>query len=354
MTAPWRRFAADWARAMRGTGNKLSPGTLLWTAAGESAWREALGQAAVIYDLDGVVVDVRTTYRRAYLRALQSFFRLTGGPEEGRRPRATLRAVHLLKRHPGFNDPAEVVAVLLRLALVAQACRQQDPRWVQRWIAAALGSDGLDRWREDTLGALSPAGRDRLLAAEDPGLVLALVREHYVGSPAMEAVFGAQPRLRVLGQARRDRLLADPARPASAPVAIYTGRTRSEALWLAQRYVRFAGLTAAASAGLPVAIEAVDTGAHKPDGLPLLRLADLLQTQTVVYVGDLPADRTALLDARRRDPGRRWLLAQVLTGPGAPRWPEADACSHDTDLLLGPTLGAEQGHRDARVQLERV
>ncbi len=298
-------------------------------------WRQLLQRAAIIYDLDGVVIDVRGTYRLAYLRGIQSYFRLELGIALPQRP-ASMAAVHLLKRHRGFNDPAEVTAILLRLLLRANVQnRQSDQAFAQQWIAAALADGRLDRWRSETLRDLDESAQQYIIQSERPDVALALVREHYVGSAAMAQVFGTAPRLQVLGLARRDRLLADPALGDERPMAVYSGRTFAEIQWVIKRFARFAPLL---QAGRGAAIEAVDTGAHKPDGAPLLRLAERLGRDVVVYVGDLEADRQALLDARRRDPGRTWLLGQVLASPQSRVWPDADAAGTAVDVLLAAEI----------------
>ncbi|MBI5611265.1 MAG: hypothetical protein HY902_20495 [Deltaproteobacteria bacterium] len=306
--------------------------TTLQTRMPPEDWQRLLRQAAIIYDLDGVVVDVRATYRQAYLRGIESYFRLDLGLP---RPPLRLAAVHLLKRHRGFNDPAEVTAILLRLLLRAHLeGRAADSRWTEHWIAAALSDGRLDDWRPAALAGLEPAQQAWVTERENLDAALALVREQYVGSAAVAQVFGTRPRLRVLGLARRDRRLADPRAAETRPIGVYSGRTFAEIQWIIQKFERFSSLT---RAGTRAAIEAVDTGAHKPDGAPLLRLAERLGRDVVLYIGDLQADRLALLDARRRDPQRTWLLGQVLAGPRAAAWAEADAVAQTVDdLIAGP------------------
>ncbi len=290
-------------------------------------WQQLIRRAALIYDLDGVVVDVRATYRQAYLCGIESYFRLDLGLQ---RPPVRVAAVHLLKRHRGFNDPAEVTAILLRLLLRAHL-QGPSPGFAERWIAAALADGRLDAWRPAALAGLDPAQQAWLIERENLEAALALVREHYVGSAAVARVFGTRPRLRVLGLARRDRLLADAQSGEMRPVGVYSGRTFAEIQMVLGEFERFAPLR---RAGDHAAIEAVDTGAHKPDGAPLLRLAERLGRDVVLYLGDLQADRLALLDARRRDPHRIWLLGQVLAGPRDHPWDDADAAAGTVDALV--------------------
>lgn len=289
----------------------------------------ALTSAALVLDLDGVVVDVRETYRLSYLQGIAWHLHHDLGLPLRGRAIGPLQAVHLLKRHPGFNAPAEVVALLLRLALIA-AWQSQGQAFGAReiaaraWILAASCDGRLDRWRDVTSGSLDDAGRAWLRQVEDPDRALAISRETYVGSANTFQLFGHAPVRRVRGLWRRDRLLLDPRRPPpQRPVAVYTGRTTAEAHWLLKRFRWFDTVAA---------WETTDTGALKPDGEPLQRLGQIVG-RPVLYVGDLPADRDALRDARRRWPHEPWLLGQVLA-PGQEPWPDADVVAKDVNELL--------------------
>lgn len=298
-------------------------------------WRDpqhhtALHQAALVFDLDGVVVDVRATYRAAYRMGIRWHCRRDLGFELPADPLFPIRAVHLLKRHSGFNAPADVVAILLRLSLLR--LRLGHPgRWVADWITAALAAGDLADWRQTSMSIADRATLDWLAHLEQPALALQWAREAYVGADAMQQVFGVAPRGRAAGLAQRDRLLLDPSRlQPPRPVAIYTGRTRAEAQWLGRRFALFRDLCHDAH---EPRLEAVDTGAHKPDGAPLVRLARRLGADTVLYIGDLAADRDALLHARQINPGRQWLLGQI-TARRQTLWPQASVASNDINALL--------------------
>jgi phosphoglycolate phosphatase-like HAD superfamily hydrolase len=304
-----------------------------------TAWLRAdtvasLRRATLVLDLDGVVVDVRATYRLSYLQGIAWHLQHDLGLPWRGRTLAPLRAVHTLKRHAGFNAPAEVVALLLRLSLIA-AWRVQgqvlDARQIDatNWIQDGLRDRRLDRWREVTWAALDGPGRAWLEGVEAPERALAVCRETYVGSVHTQALFGHAPVRRVAGLWRHDRLLLDPRRPPpDRPVAVYTGRTTAEARWLLQRFRWFDEVTA---------LETVDTGAYKPDGLPLQRLRGEAD-RPLLYIGDLTADRQALQDARRRWPEQTWLLGQIAP-PGQERWSDADIVATDINALLD-ALGA--------------
>lgn len=283
-----------------------------------------LRDAAVVFDIDGVVADVRATYRAAYRSGIAAHLRVDLGLALPRGPLFTLRAAHLLKRDPRFNAPRDMVAVLLRLSLL-RVQSGAGPEFAAEWIARALAAGELGAWQ-----GLTEASARRLPAG-DPELALRRAREAYVGSAAMAAIFGQPPLANVQGLCRRDRLLIDPQRPPlHQPVGVYTGRTRAEALWFLRRFGLFAPLCADANAPL---LMAIDDGAEKPDGLPLVQLAQRLGRPAVIYVGDLPADRDALLHARQLAPQRQWLLGQVRWR-GTAAWPQAQWSGGSVNALL--------------------
>jgi phosphoglycolate phosphatase-like HAD superfamily hydrolase len=275
---------------------------------------------ALVLDLDGVVVDVRASYRLAYLDGLA--WHLThdlGLAVDAARP---LAAVHLLKRHPGFNAPAEVVAVLLRLALRAVLRDAPPMASLTPQVAEALTNGALDAWRTTTLALLSPEERAWLLSREDAAQALAAAHEAYAGSADVRTLYGQSPLRQMPGLWHHDRLLLDPLRPPPpVPLGVLTGRAPGETSWLLRRF-RFFDQVAAVHANAP-----------KPDGRPLLALQAELGGGPLLYVGDLPADRDTVLDARKL--GGRDLLVGQIVGPDQPeRWPEADFAAADLHALL--------------------
>lgn len=276
---------------------------------------------ALVLDLDGVVVDVRASFRLAYLEGLAWHLAHDLGLEvDAARP---LAAVHLLKRHPGFNAPTEVVAVLLRLALRAVVRDEPPMASLTPQVAEAMANGALDVWRTSTLAPLSPTETRWLLAREDAARALAAAHEAYAGSADVHTLYGQSPLRQVPGLWHHDRLLLDPLRPPPPiPLGVLTGRAPRETAWLLRRF-RFFDRVAAVRADAP-----------KPDGRPLLALQAELGGGPLLYVGDLPADRDTVLDARKLG-GRGLLVGQIL-GPDQPeRWPEADIAADDIEALLG-------------------
>lgn len=295
-----------------------------------------LRQAAIILDLDGVIVDVRKTYRRAYLDGIAWHLQRDLGLQLGDNTPIALDAVHLLRLHPGFNAPLETVAILLRLALVAAIRFPNQPLMQQHidaegWIQRALADKTLGDWRSTTLNSLKPQQQDQLLAMEQAQLALDRALECYFGSAQIQQIIGVIPVGDRVGLAAEDVVLADlQTPPLDRQMAVYTGRKLAEVRWLLPRWRRFDRLLAQPNCDQLLAT--ADQGQLKPDGVPLEQLAQTMSAKIVLYIGDLHADRLSLLDARQRFPQRQWLLGQVQSAD-QPRWPDADLAAPTLDQM---------------------
>lgn len=284
----------------------------------------------LVFDLDGVVVDVRATYRRAYGMGVAWVLKQHGIAVRRGGP-FPVAAVHALRRHPGFNAPADTLAFLLRAALVEAVRAPGQPvtgRHLPAWIAAALATGQLDAWREALAAELLPGSETWVAEREDVTAASRATHEAYAGSDAVLAMYGHVPVRRLKGLQFRDRLLLDPQRPPPPrPLAVYTGRTHGEALSLLNRFKLFRDVPADC-------IETTDTGARKPDPAPLLRLDTRLGGRGLVYLGDTEADRQTVLAFRRERPGVPCVCVQVVLRARAGRWPEADLAGVAPDSLL--------------------
>lgn len=248
----------------------------------------------IVLDLDGVVVDVRASYRQAYLDGIARYLAddLGLAPDDVALP--ALDDVHALKRRGGFNAPEQTVTALLSASLVP----------------------------------VPHAARRRIEARRDDAVALALCHEAYVGSARFQQVYGAAPRGGFAGLAEHDRPLLARDRPACRrPLGVYTGRRRREADLVLARWPFFAPLHADC-------VATPDTGAWKPDPAPLAAIARHFAAPGIVYFGDMEDDRSTLLQFRAAFPHLRALLVQVAAEPGALPWPDADLTATEP----GPAL----------------
>jgi phosphoglycolate phosphatase-like HAD superfamily hydrolase len=229
---------------------------------------------ALVFDLDGVVLDVRASYRQAYVVGiayyLREFIRLDAFPAW-----LTVAEVNALKRVPGHNAPEDTVRALL------DRC--------------------LDRG-----------------AARDDALALALCHEAYVGSDRYTEVYGGRPLGTFPGLQAQDRPLLDPSRPPCRwPLGVYTGRRGGEARLVLEKWRFFSELRQGCAA-------TPDTGAWKPDPAPLLRIVDNLRCPGVIYFGDTADDRALAQRFRAQFPEIPCRLVQIAAEDDVAPWPDAD------------------------------
>jgi phosphoglycolate phosphatase-like HAD superfamily hydrolase len=291
-------------------------------------------QAIWVFDLDGVVADVRRTYRAAYVEGLARFLERDLGLPVAAHGYCSVADVSLLKQHEGFNAPEHVAAFLLRAGLCAAVRLQGRPLTRARarigaWVRAAMVDGRLSRWREALVDGLGPDERRWVEQRERLDAALAWCRESYAGSAHVEQAYGISPRGAFPGRWQDDRLLLDPAISAGPlrRVGVYTGRTRAEARFLMRRFDLLREVP-------DVALACTDGGDWKPDPAPLERLRVALGGGPLVYFGDVAADRSALLGLRAREPSATSLLAQVRSDPAVPRWAEADLYATTLTALL--------------------
>ncbi|MSP90621.1 MAG: hypothetical protein EXR79_02265 [Myxococcales bacterium] len=239
---------------------------------------------ALVLDLDGVVLDVRASYRQAYLDGIARYLVEDLGLDARDLTLPTLEDVHALKRRGGFNAPEHTVAALLSASL----------------------------------GPLPEPARRRVAVRRDDKVALAWCHEAYVGSARFESVYGGTPRGGFPGLTNRDRALLSIDRPpCRRPLGVYTGRRRREADLVFDRWRFFAGLRADC-------VATPDDGAWKPDPAPLAALAHRMQAPGIIYFGDTQDDCDAVRQFRTAFPQLRALLVHVLSEPGVAPWPDAD------------------------------
>jgi phosphoglycolate phosphatase-like HAD superfamily hydrolase len=285
---------------------------------------------ALIFDLDGVVIDVRSTYRQAYVDGVTWALR-DDAQLPVANPMFTVSDVHVLKRHPGFNAPRHTVGFFARACLVAIAAAGRASSVadgaVRQLVDDVVTEAGECDWQETTLRQLNVAQRDWVLATERGLQALRRTHEAYAGSANTRAVYGIKALGDVAGRCAGDRLLMDPRRTATVPVAVYTGRALGEAMLVTRQFQMFAAIS-------PALLVTTDDGAFKPDPAPLAELIGALGAKRVIYIGDTAADRATVDNFNASNADRKCEIAQVVTPGQASPWPEAVVTGSDADTVL--------------------
>jgi len=250
---------------------------------------------AVTLDIDGVLVDVSASYRRAVIDTVE---RVHGGTID----RA---AVQQFKEAGGFNNDWELTDAA---ALYVLARREGMDRAVRSFTAAVEGAGGgLSGARTVVSEDLTPAARERVLAAHDPDRHRAVFQQLYLGSQLYRELEGEEPTIDAPGYIHDERVLADRETLAALdrPLGVLTGRPAAEAEIALDRV------------GLDVPerhrFTMDDWAGGKPDPDALVTLADRLDADRLAFVGDTLDDIYTAVNANTSD-DRAYCGVGVLTG----------------------------------------
>jgi HAD superfamily hydrolase (TIGR01548 family) len=251
---------------------------------------------AVVLDIDGVLVDVSGSYRRAIVESVERV--------HGERP--SREAVQLLKEAGGFNDDWELTSAL---ALYLLARREGFDRTPEEFAAVVEASGGgLEAARAAVADALPPDGRERVLAAWDREALVEAFQALYLGSERYRDLEGGEPPFDAPGYIADEPTLVteDTLSALSAyGLGVVTGRPAAEAAIALSRV----------GIDLPdELVYAMESGPGKPAPDGLVTIAERLDASGVVFAGDTLDDVRTAHNARDRDPDRRYCGVGVLTG----------------------------------------
>ena len=253
---------------------------------------------AVVLDVDGVLVDVADSYRRAVVETAD---RLCGDTVE----RADLQA---LKDAGGFNNDWQLTDAVCLFVLARRAGYAADVGAYADAIAERGG--GLAAARAVLVDALGPEAAAAVETEWDPDRVRAVFQQLYLGSDGYRTLEGAEPDLDAPGYLHDEPVLVDPetieALAGAVDLAVLTGRPAAEADIALDRV----GLDLPPN--LVVTMDDDLPGKPAPDGL--VALAERLEADAVAFVGDTLDDVRTAAAAAEADPGRTYRGVGVLTG----------------------------------------
>lgn len=270
----------------------------------------------VVFDVDGVLVDVRRSYPAAIERTARHFL-----GDAGDTPWVTGAEIAALKAAGGFNSDWDVAAAVIW----SRRAGVRDLVGLARRTGAAGG--GLE-----ALCALAAA-------VQEPDLqeIAATASEIYAGSARVEEMFGIEPRLvpaeEGLWQLEEPIVQPEEILLLPVPKAVYTGRTTGE-LAAALDRLHF-------SVFFPDNFRVTCDGPYrKPDGGGLVYLAQAAGAQSILMVGDNVDDLLAARGAQEIDPTRSYTFCGIGGGTLGERSAEifaqlgAEAYAPTTGVLL--------------------
>jgi len=254
---------------------------------------------AVVLDVDGVLVDVADSYRRAIVESVAQVYGDTID-------RADVQA---FKDAGGFNNDWELTDAA---ALYVLASREGLGLSVETFTDSVAATGGGRSGAETVvLDRLGPAERERVMSEWDPDRLREVFQQLYLGPELYRDLEGGEPDADLDGGYIHDEpVVAEPetleALGTAYDVGVLTGRPAAEADIALDRV------------GLDVPDDhrftMDDWEAGKPDPDALIELAERFDAESVVFVGDTLDDIHTAVNASEADPSRTYHGVGVFTG----------------------------------------
>ena len=252
---------------------------------------------AVVLDIDGVLLDVADSYRRAIVESVERLYGRTIDRDD----------VQLFKDAGGFNNDWDVTYAAALYVLVDERDPIDLAAFADRTEAAGGGLDAAEAVAADHLA-------DDAFAAvrgdwDREGLRDAF-QALYLGADLYRDLEGGDPPFETAGYIHDEPVLVEPetldALGSNAAVGVLTGRPAAEADIALERV------------GLDLPDEHCftmdDWAEGKPHPNALTTLAERFDAEEVAFAGDTLDDVKTAVNAAEADPARRYHGIGVLTG----------------------------------------
>jgi phosphoglycolate phosphatase-like HAD superfamily hydrolase len=233
-----------------------------------------LHPSALLFDIDGVLLNVRDSYLKAIELAVARGLKR----QKRSSPPALTALVTRLKRVKGYNNDWDCAYALTLLGLAAPTSED----FTGLFTALENHHQGLEALEATLLPLLpDPAEYDKALIWRD-------FQGYYLGRDKLKELYGAEadfdyPPLYLTEDAHVPRLILEHLSQVFK-IGVYTGRSPEEAALAFERL----GLA-------PHAVVADDGACRKPDPAGLQRLQRQLDFKRALYFGDSVDDATAIL-----------------------------------------------------------
>ncbi|HEY3266871.1 MAG TPA: HAD family hydrolase [Armatimonadota bacterium] len=315
----------------------------IWATA--EAIETAKSLDTIIFDVDGVLLDVSQSFRKVSSITCQYYLtRTLGWPDDGLffAPSET----ELFKRVGGFNSDWSLTntATLLFLAKgidaqdrSAATLRALSPTLEEYTAVIGERGGGEDAAIAYLREVIPPDAMQRGLDAWDTALLERIFCEYYAGRSHCKRIYGFEPGIvdQEIGELTKENVIIRANDlPSAFQYGIVTGRVRGE-LDVAMEMTNLDGHVA------PGATMTADDGMHKPDPNGLIALADFMHPSTAAFVGDTLDDMRTVHNYRKVRETPAFLACQVLTGPAGERNRQffadrgADVIAPNVNALVG-------------------
>lgn len=253
---------------------------------------------AVVLDIDGVLVDVADSYRRAVVDTVQRVYGQT----------LDRAAIQPFKDAGGFNNDWLVTDAIALYVLAREQGFTDDVATFTGRIAEQGGGRAGAKAVVET--ALSSAGYEAVINAFDPDRLRTVFQALYLGGDLFAELEGEEPPFDADGYIHNEPVLAESETLATLTdryaVGIVTGRPAAEATIALDRI----GLTV--DDDHRFTMDNWEQG--KPHPYALVTLAERFDADQVVFVGDTLDDVRTAVNAAEEDESRKYQGVGVLTG----------------------------------------
>ena len=253
---------------------------------------------AVVLDIDGVLVDVADSYRRAIVESIDRAYGRTIERE----------AVQLFKDAGGFNNDWDLTDAA---ALYVLAAREGLDASLREFTAAVADRGGGLDGAEAVVGARLPDdAHARVRDDWDPEYLRELFQSLYLGAELYRELEGGDPPIEAPGYIHDEPVLVAPETIETLTslfdVGVVTGRPAAEADIALSRV------------GLEIPDDRRFTMDDWEEGKPhpraLVALAERFSADAVAFAGDTLDDVRTAVNAAGADPDREYYGVGVLTG----------------------------------------
>jgi len=249
---------------------------------------------SIILDIDGVLVDVSESYRRAIADTIESLSGEEFSPE----------LIQLLKNAGGFNDDWELTDAGILCTLAKRHGYSGD--FISLIQKIDDNGGGLLTTKKIIFEAIGSAAEDEW----DPQAVRTMFQSLYLGREKFLECFQHEPIVDVPGYyLSEENIISEHMVDQflnQFNVGILTGRPLFEA------HMALKNIGINISSTHIVAMENSPLKKPHPDGL--LTLAEELNSSSLVFVGDTLDDIKTVMNAKKADPSRNYRGVGVLTG----------------------------------------
>jgi HAD superfamily phosphatase len=255
---------------------------------------------AVVLDIDGVLVDVADSYRRAILESVDAVYDRTIRKAD----------IQQFKNAGGFNNDWELTyAAALYVLATEEGYRASIDDFTDTIAAEGGGLEAAETVVREAIGARATR---RVTDRWDRERLRDVFQQLYLGSELYRGLEGGEPDTETQGFIHDEPVILEPeARDAlleNYDVGVLTGRPAAEAEIALERV----GLESTIPLEHRFTMDDWEEG--KPHPRALTTLAELFDAERVVFVGDTLDDVRTANNAAEADSGREYYGVGVLTG----------------------------------------